>query len=139
MDRIFNRFGARIAGVVLTAMFMALPARAADGLALGEPRYVVLEPVVVSIMRDARVRGLLSVDVGLEVRDADTREDIEKALPRLRDRYIQALTYLASNRIDVTRPVDVGALGDMLQSVTDSVLGASAARVLVSGATVRRL
>lgn len=139
MGRIFHCFGARIAVVLLAALILTGPARAADNMSLGEPRYVFLEPVVVSVMRDARVRGLLTVDVGLEVRDADTREEIERAMPRLRDRYIQALTYLASNRIDVSRPVDVGALGDMLQSVTDSVLGAKAARVLVSGATVRRL
>ena len=121
--------GARVAG----------DAQASGDPVLGEPRYVFLEPLVVSVMRDMRVRGLLSLDVGLELSDPDSRPDVEKLMPRLRDRYIQVLTYLASNRIDVTRPVDIDALNSVLQTATDRTLGAETARVLVSGATVRRL
>jgi len=111
----------------------------ASGATLGAPRHVFLEPLVVSVMRDMRVRGLLSLDVGLELTDPDSRSDVEKLMPRLRDRYIQALTYLASNRIDVSRPVDIDALNTVLQAATNRTLGADTARVLISGATVRRL
>jgi len=124
-------------GVVLGAS-SAGEARA-SGAALGEPRHVFLKPLVVSVMRDMRVRGLLSLDVGLELTDPDSRSDVEKLMPRLRDRYIQALTYLASNRIDVSRPVDIDALNNVLQAATNKTLGADTARVLISGATVRRL
>jgi flagellar basal body-associated protein FliL len=124
-------------GVILGAS-SAGDARA-SGAALGEPRHVFLKPVVVSVMRDMRVRGLLSVDVGLELVDPDSRSDVEKLMPRLRDRYIQALTYLASNRIDVSRPLDIDALNTVLQTATNKTLGTDTARVLISGATVRRL
>ena len=117
----------------------ATDARAAGSPALGESPHVFLKPLVVSVMRDMRVRGLLSLDVGLELTDPDSRSDVEKLMPRLRDQYIQVLTYLASNRIDVARPVDIDALNNALQAATDKTLGADTARVLVSGATVRRL
>ncbi|RMF07860.1 MAG: hypothetical protein D6763_11350 [Alphaproteobacteria bacterium] len=113
--------------------------QAEDNIRLGEPRHIFLEPMVVSVFRDMRVRGLLSVDVGLELSEPDDRGDIERILPRLRDRYLRVLSQLASNRIDVRRPVDIDAINRALQAVTDRALGQDKARVLVGGATVRQL
>lgn len=98
-----------------------------------------LESLTVTVFRDTRARGLLAVDLSLELARPNDRGKIEKIMPRLRDRYLTALTRFAANRIDVNRTVDLGALARLLQGVTDEVLGQKAATILIGGATVRRL
>lgn len=136
-----TKWGAGLFGVIalLALTIVSQPAAASDDIRLGEPRHIFLEPMVVSVLRDMRVRGLLSVDVGLELSDPDDRDEIEEVLPRLRDRYLTVLSNLASNRIDIRRPVDIDAINGLLQAATDKTLGRGKARVLVGGATVRRL
>ncbi len=125
--------------VILAVPLTAQPVAAKDDIKLGESRHIFLDTIVVSVLSDMRVRGLLSVDVGLELSNPDDRENILKIVPRLRDQYLQVLSTLASNRIDVSRPVDIDAINRVLQSVTNRTLGTDKARVLVGGASVRRL
>lgn len=124
------------------ALSLAGPCLAAgpdDKPKLGEQRYIMLEPLTVSVMRDARVRGLLSVDLTLELARLDERAAIERIMPRLRDQLMFALTQLAANRLDIERPLDLPTLTAALQQVIDRVIGESKARLLIGGATVRRL
>lgn len=106
---------------------------------LGESRHIALEPMTVSVFRDSRTRGLLTVTVSLELADADDRERVLAVMPRLQDQFVMALTRLAANRVDVNRPLDIDGLSGVLQSAADRAIGAKTARVLVEGATVRRL
>lgn len=106
---------------------------------LGEPRHIALEPMTVSVFRDARIRGLLTVNVSLELADIDDRERVLAVMPRLQDQFVMALTRLAANRVDVRRPLDIDGLAGVLQLAADRTIGAKTARVLVEGATVRRL
>ncbi len=101
--------------------------------------HIALNGLTVSVFRNARVRGMLSVDVTLELNDPSKREDIEKIMPRLRDQYIMALTRLASNRIDIDRPLDLSMITQTLQTATNKTIGAQTARVLIGNASVRRL
>ncbi|MDA5192637.1 flagellar basal body-associated FliL family protein [Govanella unica] len=98
-----------------------------------------MEPLTVSVFSNNRVRGLLAVDLSLDLKNPDKRAQIEKILPRLRDRYITSLTRFAANRVEVNRALDLAALTQLLQDVTDDVLGQQAANILIGGATVRRL
>lgn len=116
-----------------------LAAGPADQPKLGEQRYIMLEPLTVSVLRDARVRGLLSVDLTLELARHDERAAIERIMPRLRDQLMLTLTQLAANRLDIDRPLDLPTLTAALQQVIDRVIGESKARLLIGGATVRRL
>ncbi|HEY8352454.1 MAG TPA: hypothetical protein VIK87_07905 [Sphingomonadales bacterium] len=118
---------------------IASPAMAADAPRLGEPRYLTLEPVTVSVLRDSRVRGLLSLDLTLELARLDDRAQIERIMPRLRDQFVFTLTRLAASRLDVDQPLDLPVITAALQEVTDRVLGESRARLLIGGATLRRL
>lgn len=111
----------------------------ADKPKLGEQRFIMLEPLTVSVLRDARVRGLLSVELTLELARLDERAAIERIMPRLRDQLMFALTQLAASRLDIERPLDLPTITATLQQVTDRVIGESTARLLIGGATVRRL
>ena len=126
--------------VAAIAAFVATSALASGKEpALGEPRHIALEPMTVSVFRDARTRGLLTVNVSLELADADARERVLAVMPRLQDQFVMALTRLAANRVDVRRPLDIDGLAGVLQLAADRTIGAKTARVLVEGATVRRL
>lgn len=128
---------------IIVALLVALASPAAasgkSDKAADPSRHVALAPITVTVFRDARVRGMLSVELTLELADPAKREALDKIMPRLRDRYIAVLTQLAANRVDVRRPVDVGGVAEALQATTDRLLGPQSARVLVGGATVRRL
>lgn len=101
--------------------------------------HIVLAPMTVSVFRDSRVRGMLSLELTLEVADGPSRERVDKIMPRLRDRYITIMSRLAANRVDINRPLDLDSMTEILQSATDQMLGPQVARVLVGGAMVRRL
>lgn len=110
-----------------------------DRMKLGESPHLALEPLTVTVFRDSRARGLLSIDLTLQMAKASAKPDVEKIMPRLRDQLVLTLTRLAANRVDVDRPLDLDAMGKALQAATDRTLGEGQARVLISGATVRRL
>lgn len=114
------------------------PVTPQSGQKLGDGRHIVLEPFAVTVFRDERVRGLLALDLTLELSKAERRAAVEQVMPRLRDRYLTALMQFASNRVDVTRPVELEALTALLQAVTDEALGRAVARVLIGGAMVRK-
>lgn len=130
--------------VLLAAGVIGAPAAAvasgkSDAVRLGESPHLVLEPLTVTVFRDARVRGLLSLDLTLQMASVRDKPDVEKIMPRLRDRLLVTLTQLAANRVDLGRPLDLDAIATVLQTVTDRTLGAGEARVLINGASVRRL
>lgn len=133
------RAASLLLAVALVAGPPCLAAGPDDKPKLGEQRFIILEPLTVSVLRDARVRGLLSVDLTLELARLDERTAIEKIMPRLRDQLMFALTQLAANRLDIERPLDLPTITGALQQVTDRVIGESRARLLIGGATVRRL
>lgn len=126
-----------LAAVPVVAPTLAHAAQ--DKPRLGEQRYIMLEPLTVSVLRDARVRGLLSVDLTLELARLDERAAIERIMPRLRDQLMFALTQFAANRVEIDRPLDLPTITAALQQVTDRVIGESKARLLIGGATMRRL
>lgn len=107
--------------------------------AVAQQNNLPVDPLTVTVFSDMRVRGLLAVDLSLELAKPDERGRIEKIMPRLRDRYLTSLTRFAANRVDVNRTVDIEALSRMLQGITDETLGKQAARILIGGASVRRL
>ncbi|MBW7835938.1 MAG: hypothetical protein H3C28_04810 [Sphingomonadales bacterium] len=135
-----NHYYWRFFLVAVLAGFIATSALAGSKEpALGEPRHIALEPMTVSVFRDSQTRGLLTVTVSLELADADDRERVLAVMPRLQDQFVMALTRLAANRVDVRRPLDIDGMAGVLQSAADRTIGVKTARVLVEGATVRRL
>lgn len=118
------------------ALALAGPTSAvAEGKAKGNGAYVPLTQLLGTIMRSDGSRGVLSVDLGLDVPDADLRKRVEQSSPRLRAAYLQ------------TVQAYTGALGggsvpnpDYLiatfQRQTDAMLGRPGARVLIGSVIV---
>lgn len=136
----------RFSWIVIAAICVLLPAPVVEASSLGRPNrdssltgdILTLSPLTVSIFRNNRVVGALSVEVSIKI-DPKKLTNIEVALPILRDRYITSLMRYAANRVDVTRPLNLGELHRVLQTITDEVLADNTGKLLIGTAVVRRI
>src|SRR5262245_29992680 len=53
--------------------------------------YVVIDPIYATILEGNKPRGLLMVELGLDVPDDALRARVSRALPALRDSYVRSL------------------------------------------------
>ncbi|RME65510.1 MAG: hypothetical protein D6782_06135 [Alphaproteobacteria bacterium] len=106
---------------------------------LSESHFLKLQPMIVPVLQEHRMRGLVSVQISLQLSDAKTRERVEKMKPKLTDRYIIALNQLGQAVIEIDRPVNLPLIQQILQRSTDYVLGADVARVLIIDASSRAM
>lgn len=122
------------------AISLAMPAMAAGGGEKtddAENQFVKLQPMIVPVLQDKRMRGLVSVQVSLKLADPANREKVEQLKPKLTDRYILTLNQLGQTMIAIDRPVNLGLIQQVLQRGTDHILGADTASVLIIDASSR--
>jgi hypothetical protein len=131
------------AAVLLCALFGA-EARAADASGPAPQHkttqsesYVVIEPLYASILDGARSRGLLLVELGLDVPDAKLREKVTQSLPTLRDAYVRSLLAYASTSVRAWRQPSVEDIAKRMQIITDRVMGEAGAHVLMAQTAIR--
>jgi flagellar basal body-associated protein FliL len=99
--------------------------------------YVIIEPLYASILDGARPRGLLMVELGLDVPDAQLRDKINQSLPTLRDAYVRSLLVYASTAVRPWRQPSVEDIANRLQTITDRMVGRQGARVLMAQTAIR--
>ena len=105
----------------------------ADGVTFFE-----LPSISVSVIRDARVRGIFTVSMGLEVDSLDWRLRVRKMIPRLSHEYHTVMAQFAAARLKMGRVIDMDLLERLFQNATDRVLGADQARIMVTNALARK-
>mgnify|MGYP001548525603 CR=1 FL=1 len=86
---------------------------------------------------NARPRGLLFVELGLDVPDAAFRGRVSQSLPVLRDAYMRSLLLYAATAVRPWRQHSVEDIAGPLQAVTDQVMGMKGARVLMAQTAIR--
>jgi flagellar basal body-associated protein FliL len=99
--------------------------------------YVIIDPIYSTIIDGAKPRGLLMVELGLDVPDEKLREDVNLSLPLLRDAYVRGLLAYASTAVRPYRQPNVEDIANRLQAITDKVMGREGARVLMAQTAVR--
>lgn len=104
----------------------------------GSPN-IALRTLSVTLFERSRARGLLFIDVNLALHSPEDRDDVVKTMPRLRDRYLQIVSQLATTTYQVDKPVNLPFLTAALQRATDQMLGENRALVQIGGASTRRL
>jgi len=97
----------------------------------------VVEPIYASILDGVRPRGLLLVEMGLDVPDGGLRERVNRALPLLRDAYVRSLLVYAATAVRPGRQPSVEDIANRLQAITDQVMGAPGAQVLMAQTAIR--
>lgn len=96
----------------------------------GGVTFLQFPTLTASITRPGGRRGVLTVEAGVDVPDADLRARAEASVPRLRDAFVRYLTGYAATVAPGTAPnPDIIAVS--LQRSADQVLGKPGAKLLL--------
>ena len=120
----------------------AFPAeKAAEGgghKATSSTSFVAFDPFYSTVLDGERARGLLMVEMGLDVPDEKLRERINLARPALRDAYVRSLSAYATTAVRLYRQPSLEDIAGRMQAVTNQMLGKKgAAKVLMVQLAVR--
>jgi hypothetical protein len=134
MLAVMNRrmlIGLALGGLAPALALAVGPARASpDKDAGGAGGYLPLPTATATVLRRDGRRGVMSVEVGLDVADAALLERARLSQPRLSAAYNEVVR-LAGLRLLPDAPPDVEWLAFALQHVTDRILGQPGAKMLL--------
>jgi hypothetical protein len=122
--------------LIAAGLTAALPGAALASAPKGEKKkgggasYLQVQTLSATLTRANGRRGVLTVEVGLDVPDTNLRTFADQALPRLRAGYIQVVQSYASG-LTPNAPPNADFLARELQRETDRALGKKGARLLV--------
>lgn len=116
---------------------MEAPAAPAQRKTTQSESYVVIDPMYATILEGSRPRGLLMIEIGLDVPDPALRAQVSHALPTLRDAYVRSLIAYGATAVRVFRQPNVEDIADRMQVVTDRVVGKPGAKVLIAQTAMR--
>jgi flagellar basal body-associated protein FliL len=140
-----RRFRAVSALFLGTALIANVPAAGAADAPAAPPEhkttqsesYVEIDPIYSTILDGGKPRGLLLVEFGLDVPNADLRARADAALPVLRDAYVRSLASYAAVAVRPWRQPSVEDIANRLQTITDKLLGQKGAQVLMAQTAIR--
>ncbi len=120
-------------------LVLALPLLLAATVALAAPvekkkgggdTFIQLPTLTATILRADGRRGVLTVDIGLDIPDGALRQRASASVPLLRDAYTrQMLVYTPS--INPGAPPNPDIIAVYLQRATDQILGRPGAKLLL--------
>jgi len=96
----------------------------------GGASFIQIQTLTASILRRSGARGVLTMEVGVDVPNEQLRGHAQASVPRLRAAYAQIVQIYASGLPTATAP-DADFLALKLQRETDRVLGKPGAKLLV--------
>ena len=126
-----------IAGLVRLAAFGAALMLAAPALAAGggggdgEVRFIKMDPLRVTVFDSGSPRGQLTMELQLDVVHPGTADAVQLRLPRLYDRFINAIADYTSTQGAGNQPPNLDYLLENFQRLADEALGADVVRVLI--------
>jgi hypothetical protein len=117
--------------VVLTLVAApALAAEKAEKKKGGGESYIQLPTLTASIQRPNGGRGVMTVEVGIDVQDAGLRKRAQESIPLLRDAYTQTMLGYAPS-LSPGAPPNPDIISAQLQRATDRALGRPGAKLLI--------
>ena len=126
MDR--RRLLALAAALVSPGLMAAAPKK--EEKKGGSGAYVEIHALAATVTRANGRRGVLTVEVGLDVPDAKLREKAELNLPRLRAAFVQTLQIYAAG-MTPSLPPNPDVLGAAMQRDADRILRQKGAKLLL--------
>lgn len=99
--------------------------------------YLMLDPIYTTIVNDNQAGGMLMIGIGLDVPDAQLRDEVTRSMPVLRDAYLRNLMAFTASSVRIDAQPDVMEIAGRLQAVTDRALKKKGARVLLSQVALR--
>lgn len=101
----------------------------------GGTSYIAISTLTATVVRPDGRRGVLSVDLGLDVPDKALREKTQLILPRLRAAFVQTVQIYAAG-MPQGPPPSIDYLSRELQRQTDVTLGQKGAKLLMGSVLV---
>jgi hypothetical protein len=92
--------------------------------------FLPLQTLTATVNRMGGRRGVMTVDVGLDIPNKSLRERAQMSTPRLRAAYIQTLAIYAAG-LPAARAPNADFIAMQLQNQTDTMLGQAGAKLLV--------
>ncbi len=102
------------------------------------PLFIDLGTVNISVVHRARVRGLLSVGIQIEVSSLKRSQRTRKMRPRLYNAFYRVLSIYADSALRPGRPLHVEYIRKLLQREADRILGAKEAQILITNALFKK-
>ncbi len=119
-----------IASAILALAMPVLAAEKTDKKKGGGETFIQLPTLTATIIRSGGGRGVMTVEIGVDVPDAGLRKRAQASVPLLRDAYLRTmLAYAPSIGPGGTPNPDY--MSTQLQGATDRTLGRPGARVLL--------
>jgi hypothetical protein len=118
--------------MLLPSFLAAAPARAGEEEKKkgGGGTYFQIQTLTATIFRADRRRGVLTIDVGLNIPEKGLRERASASMPRLRAAYVEFVMGYAVRLPPATVP-NADYLSTQLQRITDTTLGQPGAKLLL--------
>jgi hypothetical protein len=128
---------ALIVAVSTAPMLAPSPALANEGKKekKEEVTYFALAPINAVVLRRDGRRGVMTVETGLEIKDAKLMERAQASTPRLRAAFAQTLMVYAAG-LRGGSPPDIDHISRELQKSADNVLGKPGSKVLLTSAMI---
>ncbi len=118
---------------LLAALLLALPIMAAektDKKKGGGETFLQLPTLTATVQRADRGRGVMTVEVGVDVPDAGLRKRAQASIPLLRDAFLREMLAYAPS-IGAGGVPNPDTISSQLQRAADRTLGHPGARVLI--------
>ena len=97
--------------------------------------YFALAPINAVVLRRDGRRGVMTVETGLEIKDAKLMERAQASTPRLRAAFAQTLMVYAAG-LRGGSPPDIDHISRELQKTADQVLGKPGSKVMLTSAMI---
>ncbi|AZS22961.1 MULTISPECIES: hypothetical protein [unclassified Caulobacter] len=97
--------------------------------------YFALAPINAVVLRRDGRRGVMTVETGLEIKDAKLMERAQASTPRLRAAFAQTLMVYAAG-LRGGSPPDIDHISRELQKAADQVLGKPGSKVMLTSAMI---
>ena len=120
---------------VAAALFAGSAQGAPERKKGGGLSFTQLPTLTATVTKAGGMRGVLAVEVGLDIADAGLKTRAEQLTPVLRDAYVQFLVRYAAALAPAQLP-SADIIGTGLQQATDRVLGRPGAVLLLSSILV---
>lgn len=88
-----------------------------------QPRFVDMEPMVVTIFDGEKVAANIQIGIKLETLSDANASAIQKKMPKVRDAFLRDLHTFIPRLLKTSERIDVAVLKDRLQGVADKVMG----------------
>ena len=126
--------------VALTMSAMVAPSQAAAPKRKGvDPSaYVSVEPMTISIIEEFRVRGLMTLKIGLHIPDVEIRERVNTRMLQLQDAMVRTLTAYGVTSMRADAPPNLEVIDHRLKRAIDEVVGSQDTQILFDHVLVRQ-